>query len=140
MYLKILDAATATNGAPSGATAGFSLLKSGNPGKPDQGFAPDVETMVLVGNSTAGSGTMTWAGRIWGYSNTTAQWHPLGTATTDADRGKVNEATTVAEIDTDLIQFSQVLTTLHVFDRVYLETTSIGGTATAFSAWLLARA
>lgn len=140
-YLKLLNAATATNGAPSGATAGLSLKKGENPGRDwSEGFdLANLGDAVLLLKSTAGSGTMTVTVKLWGWSNLSAEWHPLGTHTVDASRGLLNEATAIGEVVADKLQFAQVISGVCNFDRLYLEITAIGGTSTAVSAWLEAR-
>ena len=59
--VELLASATATNSAPSGATAGLEVAELDLFGK----GVP--ETVTLLFYSTAGSGTMTVTGRIWGY-------------------------------------------------------------------------
>ncbi len=141
MQLQLLTAATATNSAPTTAAAGSSLHLGSNPGRPNEGFSlSTLDDCVLLMKSTAGSGTMTVTLKLWGYcASPTAAWHPLGTHTVDASRGLLNEATAIGEVTADALSFSQVITGLRHFDRVYLEITAIGGTSTAVSAWLVAR-
>lgn len=139
MYLKLLNAATATNSPPSGATAGFDLGYGKNPGSPDQGMVFNGQTeCILLIRSTAGSGTMTGTFKLWGYSVVAGAWFPLGVHATDASRGLVNDANAVGENQSDSIQHAEVVESLRHFQRVYLEITAIGGTATAFSAWIVA--
>lgn len=138
-YLQLLSAATATNGAPSGATAGFDLRMGQNAGKFNEGFLRSMlEECVLVLKSTAGSGVMTVTVKLWGYNPRPDEWVPLGTHTVDANRGVLNESTAIGEVVSDKLQFAQIVAGLKHFTRVYLEITAIGGTSTAVSAWLLA--
>ena len=88
--------------------------------------------------STAGSGVMTATLRIWGRSDIVGIWCPLGTGTA-AGKGIVNAGVACGETGADLIRHSEVVEGLECVDSVALEITTIGGTATAISAWLVAR-
>lgn len=139
MKLKILSAATATNSAPSGNSAGFPLRRGAAGQAQGEGLADDVDSAVLQVASTAGSGTMTVTLKLWGYSSVTGGWHPFGTHATDATRGIINEGNAIGEVATDLLRHAEMVAGLTAFERIYLEVTAIGGTATAVSAWLVAR-
>jgi hypothetical protein len=135
--IKLLTAATATNSPPSGATAGFSMKKGDQPGRPEQGFlVSSLDECLLTVASTAGSGTMTCTLRLWGYDDLTATWAPLGTSTTLSNRGVINEATALGEDVADTIRHREVVESLRHLNRVYLEIVAIAGTNTAISAWL----
>lgn len=141
MKIKLLNAATATNSPPSGATAGFPLRK-GDGQILSNGFGEDVNEAVFALVSTAGSATMTCTIRLWGYAADSAAWHPMGpqpTGGTDASRGEVNNATAIGEIASDVLSYSEVVRGFKHFDRVYAEIVAIGGTNTAVSAWLISR-
>ncbi len=133
MYVKLLNAATATNSAPSGATAGFSLRQQLADSPSGLGGS---DRAILLVKSTAGSATMTVTIKMWGYSPLSAAWHPMGAHATDASRGLVNLATAIGEVSADNIAHSEIIQGLHGFTRVYAEITAIGGTSTAISAWL----
>lgn len=129
--LEILTAATATNSPPSGATAGFSVGEMLKTGSPTSGG--------LFIKSTAGSGTVTVTLRLWGYNGAAAAWSPCGTGTA-ALKGVLNGGTAIAEdasIGADLIRHYEEIGLPWALDRIYLEITAIGGTATAISAWLV---
>lgn len=66
-------------------------------------------------------------------------WFPLGTNSTAASKGLLNEGNAIGETSADAIVHAEIINNLHHFDRVYLEVTAIGGTATAFDAWLIGR-
>jgi hypothetical protein len=121
--VSLLSAATATNSAPSGATAGVALP-----------YTTDYATVLLY--STAGSGTMTVTCKLWGYNTQLAKWFPLGTHATAASKGLLNEANAIAETSADGIAHAEQVQGLRAFQRVYLEVTAIGGTNTAVSAVL----
>lgn len=132
MQIQLLTAATATNGAPTAATDGFELKGSFERAKPG-------DDAIIFVHSTAGSGTMTVTLKLWGYSKVAAEWAPLGVDSTDADRGKLNDGNAIGEVIANSLEHSEIVQGLRHFDRVYLEVAAIGGTATAVSAWLLAR-
>lgn len=123
--ITLLTAATAVNGAPSGATAGVAL--------PHQ---TDLATLFV--HNTAGSATMTVTLRLWGYKTSTAKWYPLGTGTA-ALKGVLNAGAAIAEdatLGADTLLHCEVVTSLHKINRVYLEVAAIGGTSTAVTAVL----
>jgi len=82
------------------------------------------------------SGTFAVSGMSGAVSG---RWFPLGTSSTDADKGKLNEGNAMGETAADQISHSEPVLNLHHLDRVYLEITAIGGTATAIDAWLTGR-
>lgn len=140
MYLQLLNAATATNSAPSGDTAGFALDRGGNAGKPTQGgHRDDLESCVILVKSTAGSDTMTVTCKLWGYDETAAAWFPLGPHATAATKGVLNLGNALEETGANVIAHAEMVGNLNNFSRVYLEITAIGGTDTAISAWLVSR-
>lgn len=121
--ITLLSAATATNSAPSGATAGVALPHL-------------TDRALLFLRSTAGSGTMTVTCKLWGYNTLQATWFPLGVHATAATKGIINGGNAIAETGTDVIGHCEEVTSLRRIDRVYLEITAIGGTATAITAVL----
>ena len=124
--ITLLTAATATNSAPSGGSAGVETngLKVG-------GNVPDTCTVLVY--SSAGSGTMTATIRMWGYSNSI--WLPLGTGASGAadTKGVLNENVAIAETSADFIAHAEPLSYCGHFDRLYAEVTAIGGTSTAIN-------
>lgn len=134
--IQLLNAATATNSPPSGATAGFPL-KDKTPGKGPAFRWNHYPSGVILVKSTAGSGTMTVTLRVWCYSPVTSAWHPLGSSSTVANRGVLNAQSAIAEDGADNLVHAEPVTGLGAFTRIYLEITAIGGTATAVSAYLV---
>jgi hypothetical protein len=130
MFTTLLTGATATNGVPSGATAGVDIRK-GAPGKGAGLRESDYATVLVY--STAGSGTMTCEVKLWGWSPRVTKWFPLGAATTDADRGTINLGGAIGENSTDGITHSEIVQGLSTFTRVYAEIAAIGGTNTAIT-------
>ncbi len=127
-----LMTAQATNvAAPTLATQGvpcyppLNAFSSADAGAFYQGDCPDLSTLFI--SSSAGSGTMVGTFTLYGYLTATATWYPI----------TVNGAAALAETATDSIRFSQTYTNLGHYDRLYLSLASIGGTATAFEAYLV---
>lgn len=126
-----LMTAQATNNSPPSAAG------DGVKAYPDEGifvsdtgafFAaefPDLATLCI--KSSAGSATMTGTFTLWGYVTKAAAWFPV----------KVNGGSAIAETSADAINYTEAFTQLGHFDRLYLELSAVGGTATAFEAWLL---
>src|SRR5690349_3231168 len=96
--IELLASATATNSPPSGASAGLDtglILRIFN-------MMPSSATLVLY--STAGSGTMTVTGRLWGYTSAGAGfWVPLGVGA-DSTKGVINALSAIGETGTDTIR------------------------------------
>lgn len=114
---------SATNGAPSAATDGKAMP-----------HLTDLATLFL--DSIAGSGTMTVTCKLWGYCAERAKWYPLGTNATAASKGLINQGNAIGETGTDTIAHCETVTSLQKINRVYLEVTAIGGTATEITALL----
>jgi hypothetical protein len=131
--IELLASATATNSPPSGASAGIDtgdILRVFN-------TMPGTATLVLY--STAGSGTMTVTGRLWGYSSVGAGfWVPMGFGA-DATKGVINAASAIGETGTDTIRHAETVSLLGHFERLYFEITAIGGTSTAVTVKLVIR-
>ncbi len=123
MQITLLSAATATNSAPTAATDGAAIP-----------FLCDKATLFAY--STAGSGTMTFTAKLWGYNVQLAKWFPLGTNATAASKGLINEANAMGETGTDDIRHCEAIAGLRGIQRVYLEITAIGGSSTAITAVL----
>jgi hypothetical protein len=133
MQIQLLSEVTAANGVPTAATDGSELWGSFERGKPQN-------EAVLAIHSTAGSGTMTATLKLWGYLKSTGVWYPMGTEATAANKGLINAGSAVPEGPiADAIRHSELVIGFVHFDRIYLEVTAIGGTATAISAWLIGR-
>lgn len=134
--LQLLSAAIATNGVPSGATAGFDL-KQRTPGRSSANRWQHYPTGVILVKSSAGSGTMTVTLRVWCYSLVTAAWHPMGSSATESLRGVLNAQSAIDEDGADVLVHAEPITGLGAFARIYLEVTAIGGTSTAINAYLV---
>lgn len=124
MIRKILTAVTAANGIPSGATAGVPLRGPLCTVDYDVG---DVDALLAVVKSTAGSGTMVAKVKIWGYVTGAACWVPLLFLNAGAD---------IAEAGADNLAHSEIVRGVRECSRIYAEVVSIGGTATAVEVWI----
>lgn len=128
--VQVLTAETGTTAAPSAATDGVETnsLKVG-------GNVPDAATIVV--QSTAGSGTMTVTLKLWGYDDDSAKWSPVGTHSTAASKGILNEGAAIPEGPiADTINHREILRWPGHFDRLDIQVTAIGGSATAVSVWI----
>lgn len=127
--LELLTAVTAVNGVPTAATHGQALneLKRGS-------RLPSTGDLMV--RSTAGSGTMTAQFRLWAYHSKPAVWMPIGTGTASG-KGLINAGVIQDEVGADVLRHLESVPLSHGIERLYLELTSIGGTATAVSAWLI---
>lgn len=125
--IELLASAIATNGAPSGASAGIetNLLRRGG------GPIPDA---IRVGvNSTAGSGTMTVALRLWQYSGSV--WFVVQALA--ADPATPYTAGTIPETSADKIAYSEWVYGVSGAGRLYLEIVAIAGTNTAVTGYAI---
>jgi hypothetical protein len=134
LSVELLASATAANSAPSGASAGLDV------GLLVSAFGTIPQTLTLFVASTAGSGTMTCALRLWGYYPTLAggTWVPIGPGA-DSTKGTINEGQALGETGTNVIRHAEPVDLVGHFSRLYCEIVSIGGTSTAITAWLIAR-
>lgn len=131
--IELLSTTSATNGTPSGASAGLALSTIVS----YFGGVPDPMTLLL--ESTAGSGTMTVTARLWGYTPLDGgTWVPLGTGG-DTTKGTINAGNAIGETTADRLLHAEPFQLTGSFQRYYLEVTAIGGTSTAVKAYLLAR-
>lgn len=122
--IELLASATATNSPPTG-SAGLDMSLVSRL----HGHIPEVCEIQLY--STAGSDTMTVAGRLWGYSSAgSGQWAPLG---------YINGGVTLSEVSADKLAHAEPVSYLGNFERLYFEITSIGGTSTAVTVKLVVR-
>jgi hypothetical protein len=130
--IEMLSSATAVNSPPAGASAGISVNDLSIFGIPPA-------RMVLAIASTAGSGTMTATFRLWGYLPVGGGlWVPLGPGG-DTAKGVLNLEAAIGETSADSIRHAEVIENPGMFQRLYLEITAIGGTATAVTAWFVVR-
>ena len=128
--LALLATRTTVNGVPSGASAGIETSAIRDMCR--QRTPP----VTLLAASTAGSDTMTFTGRIWGYvGGAVAAWFPMGTGT-GALKGVINGQAAVDETGADVLVHSEGLDLWFHFDRLYFQLAAIGGTATSVGAWL----
>jgi hypothetical protein len=127
--VEILASATATNSPPS-ANAGVAVNALSL-----YGSVPQRGALVIA--STAGSGTMTATFRLWGKLPVASGiWVPLGPGT-DAAKGVINTGSAIGETGSDTLRHSEMVENLGMFERLYVEITAIGGTATAVTAWMV---
>jgi hypothetical protein len=125
-----------------GAFAGVALHAS-QPGVSQAYWLKAWDDGEISGVNTAGSGVMTFQGRVWLMDNLTDAWHPAGIGDSTnpvATRGYLNDGNTIAEDGADVITFTQPISGLTAFKRIYLEVVTITGTSTAITAWLHPRA
>lgn len=99
---------------------------------------PNTEYVFLI-YSTAGSGTMSVTCRLWGYHPTPNRWFPLGSSSTESNRGVLNEQSAIDEDGADNIVHAEVVAGLSAFTRIYAQITTIGGTTPTVSAYLIGR-
>lgn len=133
MSLRLLNAITATTSAPTLATDGFQL----------NGVAPGAGNYYwlkawndgAIMLSGAGTGALTFQGVLWLYTVTAPVWMPAGISATIADRGKLNDATTIT--GTTTLVHTQPIFALGAYDRVYLQATTLTGTGMTVSAYLV---
>lgn len=129
--VRLVEGATAANGAPSGAP--MSTPTAGKGYDPiDLNYRSHMPDNCAVRiKSTAGSATMTVSyARAWGYSLSGANWTPLGTGA-DATKGYLNGGTALGEVSADSIVHEEVLYFPHLIDGIYIELGVFGGTSTA---------
>lgn len=116
--ITLLSAATATNGAPSGATAGVKMP-----------HLTDRAVLFAYGDCDA-AGTYSCTIKLWGYNTSLAKWFPLGTDATAANKGIINGGSALGETEADIMTHAEEVTGLRRFDRMYAEVTAISGTGT----------
>lgn len=120
--IELLASAIAANGAPSGASAGISAN------------AIQYRDAIRVGvHSTAGSGVMTVALRLWQYSGDI--WFVAQALA--ADPATPFTAGTIPETSADSISYSEWVYGLAGAARLYLEIVAIAGTATAVTGYAI---
>src|SRR3990172_3725165 len=126
MYVQLLNAATATNGAPSLSSHGFALQT------PAASVNIAGDKGLLLVHSTAGSDTMAVTIRLWGYLAISAAWHPLGPGGAST-KEIINNGNSCPETGTDTVAHAEVVGGLENLQRLYAEITAITGTDTAIS-------
>lgn len=90
-------------------------------------MATPASKSTLVISSSAGSGTMVGTFTLWCYLTATGKWYPK----------TVNGGAALAETAADAIRHVQSYDDLGHFDYLYLELAAVGGTDTAFEAYLI---
>lgn len=126
----LLAAATAANGVPALATAGVpayptAAMYGASTGAFYGGEAPERSTLNV---HTTGGSTPSATFRLWGYSIAAATWYVVKAINAGA-------AVTAPAGVTDQ-RYSEVLTDLGHFDRLYLEILTVSGAGTGIEAWL----
>lgn len=123
MALRLVNAATATSSAPTLATDGFAL--NGNTPGGTYYWLKVWDAGALMVNA-AGTGALTFQGIVWLYSNVAACWMPAGISATIADRGKLNDGTTIT--GTTTLVHTQPIQGLSAYERIAFQiTTSTAG-------------
>lgn len=130
--IQLLNAASATNSAPTAATDGYELKY----------INADDGTLVI--DISASSGTRTFDGRVWLYyagDNTVDDdigvWAPAGTNSDTSLRGVINEGNQIAPGAADTTHAERIIG-LRDATRIYLEVTATpGGSSPSVDAWLI---
>lgn len=138
----VVNGTFAVTDITGGLLAGISL-HGAQPGVANAYWLKPWDAGEISGQSVAGSAVMTFQGRVWVMDPLTFGWHPAGIGDSTnpvATRGYLNDGNTIAEDGADTITFTQPISGLTAFSRIYLEVVSIAGTATAITAWLHPRA
>jgi hypothetical protein len=133
--LRLLNAVTATTSAPSAATDG----------QPLQGDQISTTTIGhywqkrwnngQIALKGTGTGALTFQGIIWLYFKTPNIWAPAGISATIADRGKLNDGTTIT--GTTTLVHTQPIYGLSSAERIALQATTLTGTDMTVTAWLI---
>lgn len=124
MALRLVNAATATSSAPTLATDGFAL-NGHTPGTGQYYWLKVWDAGEIMVNAS-GTGALTFQGIIWLYSNVAGCWMPAGISSTVADRGKLNDGTTIT--GTTTLTHTQPIQALSAFERIAFQiTTSTAG-------------
>jgi hypothetical protein len=137
-HICIFTGLAATNGQPSGATAGVPCYMSHANRSADTGACYNTNaareaTLVVKGT---GTGTVTGTFRLWGYMTAATEWFPLGTGA-DSTKGIINGGAAIGEVKSDKVLHAEPVLMAGHFDRLYLECTAIGGSSPSFEAWLV---
>ena len=116
--LTLFTAQDATSTAPNAATDGVDLGKMRYPN----------EVVCVIHNTAAGAAGNTITCKAWGYHPATEFWYPLGTDSTSANKGLLNEgaAMTITGGSTahDL-RHAEIISGLRGFSRLYIQITAI---------------
>lgn len=135
MALRLHNAITAATAAPTLATDG-QPLQHNQAGTPDFRFYWQKRwnnASILV--SGAGTGALTYQGIVWLYDVISLTWYPAGISATIADRGKLNDGTTIT--GTTTLVHTQPIYGLSAWERIYLQATTLTGTGMTVSAYLV---
>lgn len=125
--LTVLTGTTTTNNAPSAATDGVRLWRNQVYG---EGLHRNTDRAVVIVDGAATAATVgSVTVKLWGWNPTAADWFPLGTSTTAANKGVLNEETALEETDSDKIQHTEIVQGLTAFTRIYAELTAAANIA-----------
>jgi hypothetical protein len=121
-WLNILNGATATNSAPSGATAGVAV---------PQNLRGENVTARFRHSTTAGNDARTFTVKLWGYCPGEVDSDGDAISST-AGWCDTEETYSLASVSADG-SISKRFVGLTAFSRLYAEVTAISGTGTAVS-------
>lgn len=138
--IELLASATAVNNPPASLTDGVAVDQIASA---FGGIVPDDLTLLLV--STAGSATMSCSARLWmkfatlaGLTSAPGCWAPAGVGT-GAAKGLINAGASIDETGADMLRHAEPVGLVAHAERVFIEITAIGGTATAVTVFLVGR-
>lgn len=117
-----------------GAWAGFPLQGDGE-GTAGYYLKPFDAGVITV--SGAGTGALTFQGIVWVYDVNTDAWIPDGISSTIANRGMLNDGTTIT--GTTTLVHTQPIYALSAYSRIALQITTLTGTNMTVSAYLIPR-
>ncbi len=143
--LTLVTSSTTTTSPPTSASDGKPLFMGDPLQAIGEGFdSQNLEDLIALVFSTAGSGVMTCSVRLWGYYLPSNIWVPWGITPvggTDTNRGLLNNGVTIGEFaaPADLLRFAQPVGYCRHFSRAAAEIFAIAGTATAVSVVLEAK-
>lgn len=130
----VANATFAVTDVTGGTFAGFPLQGDGT-GTAGYYLKPFDAGVIVV--SGAGTGALTFQGIVFVYSALADCWIPDGISATIADRGKLNDGTTIT--GTTTLVHTQPIYALSAYSRIALQVTTLTGTNMTVSAYLIPR-
>lgn len=136
-FLPLATGISATNGKPTGATAGVAVRPHADGSKTGYGLHDAAESaLLLLWSTDVDAEVKTATVRLWGYIGkighgenalTINDWFPIGTGV-DSTKGTINGVAAAGETDTDEVRHCEIVTNLAYFERLYAEFTAVTGT------------